>query len=127
MWRSCFAIGERQRVLPARAADPARRRGWPSLIVESRCAPIAGCYHDGTLRRMMFQADDELLARAKRRASERGVSVAQLVRDALEKELGDSGQAPPPATIIGVGRSERTDLSRLASEDLYEPEPWVSS
>ena len=74
---------------------------------------------------MMFQADDELLARAKRRASERGVSVAQLVRDALEKELGDSGQAPPPATIIGVGRSERTDLSRLASEDLYEPEPWV--
>jgi hypothetical protein len=79
------------------------------------------------MRRMMFQADAELLARAKQRASERGVSVAQLVRDALEKELSDSGQAPPPATIIGIGRSERTDLSRLASEDLYEPEPWVSS
>ena len=88
---------------------------------------IEWCYHDGIVRRMMFQADDELLARAKRRAGERGVSVAQLVRDALEKELGDSGQVPPPARIIGVGRSERTDLSRLASEDLYEPEPWVSS
>jgi hypothetical protein len=74
----------------------------------------------------MFQADDELLARAKRRASERGVSVAQIVRDALENELGDSGRAPPP-TIIGIGRSERTDLSRLAGEDFYEPEPWVSS
>lgn len=79
------------------------------------------------MRRMMFQADDELLARAKRRADERGVSLAQLVRDALEKELGDSGQTPPPVTIIGIGRSNRSDLSRLASEDFYEPEPWVSS
>ncbi len=87
---------------------------------------IAACYQDGISRRMMFQADDELLARAKRRASERGVSVAQLVRDALEKELADGGQTPSPATIIGVGRSERTDLSRLASEGLYEPEPLVS-
>ena len=79
------------------------------------------------MRRMMFQADDELLALAKRRASERGVSVAQLVRDALAKELGDGGQGPPPTTIIGIGRSERADLSSLASEDVYEPEPWVSS
>ncbi|MGI8559167.1 MAG: CopG family transcriptional regulator [Solirubrobacteraceae bacterium] len=79
------------------------------------------------MRRMMFQADDELLARVKRQASARGVSAAQLVRDALEKELGDSGTVPPPVTIIGVGRSERTDLSALAGEDAYEPEPWVSS
>ena len=79
------------------------------------------------MRRMMFQADDELLARAKRRADERGVSMAQLVRDALEKELGNAGQTPPPVTIIGIGRSNRTDLSRLASKDVYEPEPWVSS
>lgn len=79
------------------------------------------------MRRMMFQADDELLARAKRRADERGVSVAQLVRDALEKELGNAGQTPPSVTIIGIGRSTRSDLSRLASDDVYEPEPWVSS
>lgn len=79
------------------------------------------------MRRMMFQADDDLLARARRRADERGVSVAQLVRDALEKELGDGGQTPPPVTIIGIGRSDRSDLSRLASDGVYEPEPWVSS
>lgn len=76
---------------------------------------------------MMFQAEDELLARAKRRANERGVSVAQVVRDALEKELGENVEAPPRMTIIGAGRSGRTDLSALASEDVYEPEPWVSS
>jgi hypothetical protein len=79
------------------------------------------------MRRMMFQADDELLARAKRRAGERGVSVAQVVRDALEKELGDGERVPPPLKSIGVGRSGRTDLSALASEDFYEPDPWRSS
>jgi hypothetical protein len=92
-----------------------------------RLSDRAWCYHDGTMRRLMFQADDELLARAKRRASERGVSVAQVVRDALEKELGENTQAPPRMTIIGAGRSRRPDLSTLASEDVYEPEPWVSS
>jgi hypothetical protein len=65
------------------------------------------CRHDRTMRRLMFHANDELLARAKRRASECGISVAQLVRVALEKELGDSGQTPPRVTIIGVGSSRR--------------------
>jgi hypothetical protein len=74
----------------------------------------------------MFQADDELLARAKRRANERGVSVSQVVRDALEAELG-SDQAPPATAIIGIGRSGRTDLSRLADTDVYEPDAWRSS
>jgi hypothetical protein len=53
--------------------------------------------------------------------------LQQLVRNALEKELVDSDQAPPPATVIGAGGSWRTDLSRLASEDFYAPEAWVSS
>jgi hypothetical protein len=75
----------------------------------------------------MFQAEDELLARAKRRANERGVSVSQVVRDALEAELGGSDQAPPATTIIGIGRSGRTDLSRLANTDVYEPDAWRSS
>jgi hypothetical protein len=76
---------------------------------------------------MIFQADDELLIRAKKRATERGVSVAQIVREALEAELGESGKRPPPVSIIGIGTSGRTDLSSLAAEDVYEPEPWASS
>ena len=79
------------------------------------------------MRRMMFQADDELLARAKRRANERGVSVAQVVREALEAELGGAGDPPPAPSIVGIGTSDRTDLSRLAAADAYEPDPWASS
>jgi hypothetical protein len=77
----------------------------------------------------MIQAEPELVERAKRRAAERGVSVAQVVRDAIEHELGgqDEERIPPPLTCIGIGRSGHTDLSRLASEDIYEPAPWRSS
>jgi hypothetical protein len=80
------------------------------------------------MQRLMIQAEPELVERAKRRAAERGVSVAQVVREAMEHELGPDEEAiPPPLTCIGIGRSGRTDLSRLASEDVYEPEPWRSS
>lgn len=82
------------------------------------------------MQRLMIQAEPELVARARRRASERGVSVAQVVREAMEHELGPNEadeRIPPPLTCIGIGRSGRTDLSRLASEDVYEPEPWRSS
>jgi hypothetical protein len=78
------------------------------------------------MQRLMIQAEPELVARAKRRAAERGVSIAQIVREAMEHELGDEPQQPP-FSMIGAFRSGRDDLSRLASEDVYEPEPWRSS
>lgn len=74
----------------------------------------------------MIQADPELVERAKRRAAERGVSVAQVVRDAMEHDLGQAEEEriPPPLTLIGAFASKRGDLSRRASEDEYEPEPF---
>jgi hypothetical protein len=78
------------------------------------------------MQRLMIQAEPELVERAKRRARERGVSVAQVVREALEHELGvdEDEPIPPPLRCIGVISSGRSDLSRLASEDVYEPEPF---
>jgi len=79
------------------------------------------------MQRLMIQAEPELVARAKRRAAERGVSVAQVVREAMEHELGpDEERIPPPLTCIGAFSSGRSDLSELASGDFYEPDPWVS-
>lgn len=81
------------------------------------------------MQRLMIQAEPELIERAKRTAGERGVSVAQAVREAMEHEFGPAEEEsiPPPLTCIGIGRSGRSDLSRLASEDIYEPAPWRSS
>ena len=77
------------------------------------------------MRRLIIQANDELLERARRRAAARGVSIAQVVRDALEKELGD--ERPPEPLSLGKYRSGSGDLSRRASEDEYEPTSWRSS
>ena len=49
----------------------------------------------------MIQADRALLDRARRLAHDRGVSFPQLVRDALERELGGREQ-PPSLTCTGV-------------------------
>jgi hypothetical protein len=71
----------------------------------------------------MVQADERLLERARKRAAERGVSIAQVFRDALERDLGDETPAPALTSIAAV-RSDTGDLSRPSSNDEYEPEPY---
>lgn len=77
------------------------------------------------------EIEAELLERAQRVARERGVAVPQLVSEALEHELGPETPRPaedegeqPPVTCIGMFASGRGDLSKLASEDVYEPPPF---
>lgn len=77
------------------------------------------------MRRIMIQADDALLRKARRVAARRGVSIAQLVRDALTRELGDERQPVPLSS--GKFRSRTGDLSERASRDEFEPDPWRSS
>jgi hypothetical protein len=70
------------------------------------------------------EIDAELLERARRVADGRGVAVPQLVRQALEHELGPADGEQPPVTCIGMFASGRGDLSELASSDAYEPPPF---
>ncbi len=78
------------------------------------------------------EIDADLMKRVRQTARERGVTLSQLLREALEHELGDapSGEPPsltrdegeqPPLTCIGAFGSDRSDLSKLASEDAFEP------
>jgi hypothetical protein len=76
------------------------------------------------MKRIMIQADERLLERARRRAAQRGVSVAQVVRDALEKDLGYEQALPPLPLSIGIVSSRDGDLSRRASDDEFQPEPY---
>lgn len=75
------------------------------------------------MKRIMIQADERLLERARDRASQEGISIAQLFRRALERDLGQQA-APPPLRSIGLVASEHGDLSRRASQGEFEPEPF---
>ena len=77
------------------------------------------------MRRLIVQADEELLERTRRCAAERGVSIAQVVRDALELELGRD--RPPQPRSLGKHRSGTYDLSLRASDDQFVPPAWRSS
>jgi hypothetical protein len=78
-----------------------------------------------TTPKKSVEVEAELLERARRVARERGVAVPQLVHDALEHELGPEQEGEqPPVTCIGMFESGRGDLSKLASEDVYEPPPF---
>ncbi len=56
------------------------------------------------------------------------ICLRRIVREALERELRLTEQEeepiPPPLNCIGVISSGRSDLSRMASEDIFEPEPF---
>jgi len=65
---------------------------------------------------------DELKKRARRVAAERGVSVSQLVREALEETLRHER---PKAKSFGLGASGKPGIAHRASE-LYRPDPWRS-
>jgi hypothetical protein len=72
-----------------------------------------------TLERVMIQAERALLERARRAARERGVTFPQLVRDALEHELGPRSGSPPRLSSAGA-----ISTRGRARERAYEPDPW---
>ncbi len=77
------------------------------------------------MKRVMIQADERLLERARQRAADRGVSLAQVVRDALERDLG-APFTPPELTSVGSFDSGVGDLARQADADGYRPPPFRS-
>ena len=75
------------------------------------------------MRRFIVQADDDLIRRVKKRAAQRGISVAQLVREALETALG-SGRPVP--SFIGKGNSHGLGPPASEIDDKYIAEPYAS-
>lgn len=69
------------------------------------------------------ELDAELAERVRREAEGVGITFRQFVTGALEREL-TNGPPQPPFSMIGAFSSGRGDLSKLASEDVFEPEPF---
>lgn len=62
-----------------------------------------------------------LLERLRAAAADRRVSMAELVREALEEKLA---ALRPRPRCLGVGASGRHDTARRAAEERPEPRPW---
>ena len=64
---------------------------------------------------------EELKKKAKRVAADRGVSMSELIREALEEKLRSHR---PPFRIIGIAESRLGDVARRSGEEPAIPEPW---
>ena len=71
------------------------------------------------MERVMIQAERELFERARRAARERGVTFPQLVREALEHELGLRSGSPRPLACVGT-----IDTNGRARKRSYAPDAW---
>jgi hypothetical protein len=71
------------------------------------------------MERVMIQADQALLQRARRTARARGITFPQLVRDALTRELAVGTGRPQRPSCIGI-----VDTGGVARARGYEPDAW---
>ena len=73
------------------------------------------------MQRTTIVAPDELLKRLRRMAAERGTSMADLIREALEDKV--RGARPRPRSL-GMGASGYSDTAQRAGEERAVPRSW---
>jgi metal-responsive CopG/Arc/MetJ family transcriptional regulator len=77
-------------------------------------------YHDA-VERTTLSIPGPLLERLRLAAAERRISMAELVREALEEKLATHRPRP---RCLGIGASGYRDTARQASDERPEPRAW---
>jgi predicted transcriptional regulator len=73
------------------------------------------------MNRTTLTLDEETLRRLRRIAAERGISMAALIREAIDETV--ERHAPKPRSLA-IGASGTRDTGRLAGEVRPEPPVW---
>jgi predicted transcriptional regulator len=73
------------------------------------------------MERTTLMLPDETRDRLRRIAADRGVSMATIIREAIDEKVERTH--PRPASI-GVGSSSTSDTSRRTAEERAEPRSW---
>lgn len=73
------------------------------------------------MERTTISLDDQTRRQLRRIAAERGVSMAAVIREAIDEAV--EHHAPKPRSL-GVAASGTRDTARLAGDVRPEPRPW---
>ena len=73
------------------------------------------------MQRTTIVAPEELLKRLRHMAADRGTSMADLIREALEAKVGTNRPRP---RSLGLGASGYTDTAQRASSERPTPRSW---
>jgi predicted transcriptional regulator len=73
------------------------------------------------MNRTTLTLDEETRRRLRRIAAERGISMAAVIRGAIDEAV--ERHAPRPRSL-GIGASETPDTGRLTGEVRPEPRAW---
>jgi len=71
------------------------------------------------VKRTTIFADEELLSGLKHIADEEGISVAEAIRQALDRFVAQRQKSRKRLSFIGTGRSGRKDVSERCEELLW--------
>ena len=78
-------------------------------------------WHNDVMRRTTIVTPAHLLERLRQMAAERGTSMAELIREALEDKVGS--HRPRPRSV-GMGASGHSDTAALAGDERPQPRSW---
>jgi Arc/MetJ-type ribon-helix-helix transcriptional regulator len=73
------------------------------------------------MERTTISLPEELLGRLRKVAAERRISMASIIREALEEK---ADQLRPRPRSLGIGNSGHTDTARRAGDERPEPRAW---
>ncbi len=74
--------------------------------------------------RTTLSLPDETRRRLRRLAAEHGVSMAALIREAIEEKLERLASLPPKPRSLGIGASGVSDTARRSGDERPEPRAW---
>jgi metal-responsive CopG/Arc/MetJ family transcriptional regulator len=72
------------------------------------------------MKRTTIFADEELLSSLKHIADEEGISIAETIRQALDRFVAQRQKSKKQLSFVGIGRSGRKDVSERCEELLWK-------
>lgn len=73
------------------------------------------------MKRTTIMADEQVLDRLRALARDRGVSFAEVVREALDEK---AAEFRPKPRSLGIADSGRNDIASTAATERVPPRPW---